>query len=177
MGNAKRHRQHVRSTKETLEMTEKPQIETARTNLVTFGTRKITGEMAKDQTGKCTVKSRKGNQYIMVAYVRDPNLILAQQIENRSEKALVDGYEEIFNILKNKGLAPLLQICDKDYPAAFKTFVKNKGLILKLAPPYDHRTNPTEKAIETFKAHFISGLESVDPQFPLHLLCQLISHA
>ena len=48
---------------------------------------------------------------------------------------------------------------------------------LQLVPPHDHRTNPAEKAIGTFKDHFISGLSSLDPQFPLHLWCRLLDQA
>ena len=177
-GHAKRHRQHVRSTqsspKMTADLTKQP---SARTNLVTFGTRDVTGEIATDQTGKFPVKSSKGNQYIMVAYVRDPNVIMAQPIKNRTEKELVNGYSTLYERLKQKGLTPLLQICDNECPAAFKNFLTNKGLTLQLAPPYDHRTNPAEKAIDTFKAHFIAGLASVDPQFPLHLWCRMLPHA
>ena len=43
-----------------------------------------------------------------------------------------------------------------------------------MVPPHDHRTNPAEKAIDTFKCHFISRLCSLDPLFPLHLWCRLL---
>jgi hypothetical protein len=40
-----------------------------------------------------------------------------------------------------------------------------------------HRTNSAEKAIDIWKCHFIAGLSSVDPDFPMHLWCRLIEHA
>ena len=36
---------------------------------------------------------------------------------------------------------------------------KNK---LELVPPHDHRTNPAEKCIDTFKYDLISGLSAID---------------
>ena len=36
-------------------------------------------------------------------------------------------------------------------------------------PPHDHRTNPAENCIDTFKCHFISGLSAMGPNLPLHL--------
>ena len=43
-----------------------------------------------------------------------------------------------------------------------------------LLPPYLHRFNAAEKAIDIFKCHFITGLVTVDPQFPLHLWRRLL---
>jgi hypothetical protein len=51
------------------------------------------------------------------------------------------------------------------------------GSKYQLAPPNMHRTNAAEKAIDTWKCHFISGLSSVDPRFPMHLWCRLIPQA
>jgi hypothetical protein len=37
-----------------------------------------------------------------------------------------------------------------------------------------HQTNAAKKAINIWKCHFIAALSSVDPNFPMHLWCQLI---
>jgi hypothetical protein len=47
----------------------------------------------------------------------------------------------------------------------------------QLVPPHCHRRNITERAIWTFKEQFVSGLASVDPDFPLHLWDQLFPQA
>jgi hypothetical protein len=39
----------------------------------------------------------------------------------------------------------------------------------QLVLPHFHRRNAAERAIRTFKEHFVAGLSSVDPTFPLHL--------
>jgi hypothetical protein len=44
----------------------------------------------------------------------------------------------------------------------------------QLVPPNDHRRNITEKAIQVFKAHFISILCGADKVFPLHLWDRLL---
>ena len=113
----------------------------------------------------------------MVAYVRDPNAILAQPIKNRTEKSLVEGYSKLYERLLKKGLQPQLQICDNECTQAFKKILTENKITLKLAPPYDHRTNTSEKAIDTFKAHFISGLAIVDSNLPLSLWCRMFTHA
>ena len=44
-------------------------------------------------------------------------------------------------------------------------------------PPGNHQRNAAERAIRTFKNHFIAGLCSLDPQFPLHLWDCLVPQA
>ena len=44
----------------------------------------------------------------------------------------------------------------------------------QLVPPGIHRRNSAERAIRTWKNHFIAGLPSVDPNFPLNLWDRLV---
>jgi hypothetical protein len=43
--------------------------------------------------------------------------------------------------------------------------------------PHCHRRNAAERAIRTFKEHFVAGISSVDPTFPLHLWDRLLPQA
>jgi len=45
----------------------------------------------------------------------------------------------------------------------------------QLVPPHIHRRNSAERAIRTFKNHFLAGLAGTDPDFPMHLWDRLIS--
>ena len=47
----------------------------------------------------------------------------------------------------------------------------------QLVPPHIHRRNASERAIHTFKNHFIAGLASTDPNFPLSNWCRLLPQA
>ena len=44
----------------------------------------------------------------------------------------------------------------------------------QLASPYDHRLNPAECAIQSFKNHLISNLHGCDKEFPAYQWCQII---
>ena len=37
----------------------------------------------------------------------------------------------------------------------------------ELVPPHCHKQNPAERAIRTFKNHFLAGLASCRSQFPI----------
>jgi hypothetical protein len=55
--------------------------------------------------------------------------------------------------------------------------MRKKNIDFQLAPPHYHRRNSAERAIRTWKNHFIAGLASTDKQFPLHLWDRLIPQA
>ena len=56
-----------------------------------------------------------------------------------------------------------------------KDFItESQNAELLLVPTHMRRANAAEKAIDVFKSHFITGLCTVDPSFPLHLRCRLI---
>jgi hypothetical protein len=50
-------------------------------------------------------------------------------------------------------------------------------MTFQLVLPNDHQRNHAEKAIQMFKAHFISIRCGMDKEFPLHLWCQLLIQA
>ena len=81
---------------------------------------------------------------------------------------------QLYHYFRDRGLHPKVIILDNECPLALKTIFRKEDVRFQLSPPNDHRTNPAEKAIDTWKCHFIAGLASVDPAFPVHLWCRLI---
>ena len=70
-----------------------------------------------------------------------------------------------------------MYICDNECSAELKHAFKANKLEYQLAPPHQHRRNAAERAIQTFKAHFIAGLTSVDPHFPITEWDRLLQQA
>ena len=63
-----------------------------------------------------------------------------------------------------------LQILDNESSAEYKRDIKTKwNANYQLVTPNTHRSNAAERAIRTFKAHFISILAGVAPDFPRNL--------
>jgi hypothetical protein len=153
---------------------QQPVTDRLRTNWVYQQAVKISGQIFSDQTGRFPVTSSRGNKYIMIVYNYDSNHILAEPLRSRSEHKLVRAYTKLRTTLSNRGIFPILQKLDNECPAGLKKFMLDKGVDYQLMPPHLHRTNAAEKAIRTWKDHFIAGLSSTDPAFPLHLWCRLI---
>jgi hypothetical protein len=58
---------------------------------------------------------------------------------------------------------------ENEASSAVKEFLRKEAIQYQLVPPNIHRRNVAERAIRTFKAHFIAILSTVDAHFPMHL--------
>jgi hypothetical protein len=131
-----------------------------------------------NNTGCFPVRARSGNQYIMIAYHADGNLVLQQPFKTKSDAHRLAAYNIIMTHLATTGLLVDLQIMDNEASAAFKqaiTFAWRAKF--QFVPPDMHRCNRAKQAIRTFKNHFIAILAVVDPTFPPYLWDLLLPQA
>jgi hypothetical protein len=110
----------------------------------------------------------------MAVYDYDSTAILAEPIKIRSEREILRAYSKLHQHLPDRGLKPQIQKLDNECSAALKQFLRKDNVEFQLVPPYNHRQNAAEQAIGIWKDHFVAGLASLDPTFPMHLWCRLI---
>jgi hypothetical protein len=178
MGHRNQRRQNIRSTLKT-PIEDVPTTDTnlgTKTHLV-YAVLVDQGQLYTDLTRKFPVRSRKGNSYVMVCYVYDCNYVKVIPMKSRSASEWVKAYDRIHQELKAKGFKPKLQTLDNKASAALKHFFTANDVQYQLVPPHCHRHNTAERAIQTFKEHFVAGLSSVDPTFPLNLWDILLPQA
>ena len=108
----------------------------------------------------------------MIMYNYNANAILPEPMKSRTENEIVWAFWQLNNYLVERGFKPKWHQLDNECPPTLKSYVKKEGINYQLVPPHIHRRNSAEKAIGTFKDHFIAGLASVDPKMPLHLWCR-----
>ena len=137
----------------------------------------ITGKVGSDQTGRFIVPSTTGNNYIFVLYDYDSNSIHAEPIPNRKQESIKNAYEKVLRLLQRRGLRPKLHRLDNEASQLLKDFMTDEDVDYQLTPAGLHRRNWAERAIQTFKNHFIAGLCSTHPDFPLNLWDQLLPQA
>jgi hypothetical protein len=127
--------------------------------------------------GKFPVQSSKGNSYVMVCYVFDCNYVKFIPMKYRSPSEWVKAYDTIHQELTVKGFNPKLQTLDNEASAALKNFFTTNDIAYQLVTPHYNCRNAVERAIRTFKDHFVAGLSLVDPTFPLNLWDRLLPQA
>ena len=72
--------------------------------------------------------------------------------------------------MQHESVTPTKQVLDNEASAAYKEAIQESGMTYKLVPPDDHRRNAAEKAMQTWKDHFVAVLSSTADDFPLHFV-------
>jgi hypothetical protein len=178
MGHMNQRRHNIRSTsKVNIEKPPTPDTDVGtRTHLV-YAVVVDQGHLYTDLTGKFPVRSSKGNSYVMVCYVYDYNYVKVIPMKSRSASEWVKAYDSVHQELTVNGFKPKLQTLDNDASTALKNFFTANDIAYQLVPPRCHRRNAVERAIRTFKEHYMVGIFSVYPSFPLHLCDGLLPQA
>eukprot|EP00978_Attheya_sp_CCMP212_P005327 scaffold11894_cov53-Attheya_sp.AAC.5 len=130
-----------------------------------------------DQPGRFLVSSSKGNSYMLVLYDYDSNYIHVEPMPSRSKESILVAYKKARAILIKAGLRSKLQRLDNEASAILQEYMTEQEIDFQLVPPHIHHQNAAERAICTFKNHFIAGLCSADENVPLHLWDRLLPQA
>ena len=182
-------RKNVKSTKPKSESPPKPVDDTLsdffpsspspsqRAHACYIALHEVTGQIYTDQTGRFPIPSSRGNNYLMILYDYDSNAILAEPMTNRTSKEILAAYKRLVKKLADAGHHPKLQRIDNECDSALKDYMRSQGIDFQLVPPDDHRRNAAERAIRTWKNHFIAILCGCDEHFPLHLWCRFLPQA
>jgi hypothetical protein len=140
-----------------------------RTHHVFAAVHDVTGQIYTDLTGRFPVQSSRGYKYILVLYDYDSNAILTEPMRNRSDTEHLRAYNKLHQYLLDRVFCPLLQKMDNEASTALKRTIREKGIDFQLVPPHMHRRNAAERAIQTFKNHFVAILSGTNKNFPMHL--------
>jgi hypothetical protein len=134
-----------------------------------------TGKIYTDQTGHFPVTSSQGNKYVLVLYEYDTNAILTEALHNRTATKILRAYKKLVKYLHNQGFRPKIHWLDNEASDELEQF--NNSNQIELVPPHMHRRNAAERAIWTWKNHFVAGLCSTNTRFPMHLWDRLLAQA
>ena len=126
-----------------------------------------TSTLYTDDMGRFPIRSQSGNNYIMVAFHDAANVILVQPFQSKADHHRIPAYDILMNRLKRRGLTVDMQFTDNEVSAKFLHNITEVWKCnFQKVPPDMHRRNKAERAIRTFKAHFITILACVDQGFP-----------
>ena len=98
-------------------------------------------------------------------------------MRNRTKVVILAAYQRALSLLKSRGLQPELQKLDNEASQVLQQYMVEEHINFQLVPPGLHRRNAAERAIRTFKNHFIAGLCTTAADFPLTLWDQLLPQA
>ena len=139
---------------------------TAPTNQVIFWEVPL-ATLFTDDFGRYPIRAMSGNQYIMLAYHDAANVILVQPFASKKDHHRIPAFNAIMKRFQARGIPVHAQVMDNEASAAYTENITEVWKCThQKVPPDMHRRNKAERAIRTFKAHFLAILASVDPAFP-----------
>ncbi len=130
-----------------------------------------------DLTGRFPHCSSCSNEYILIAYNFDADLIIGEPVQNRRASTLTAAWRKLHQTFKNAGLAPNTWVLDNETYGVLQNVMSTNKTTFQLVPPHTHRANAAERAIQTFKNHFKAGIASLDPDFPITEWDRLLEQA
>jgi hypothetical protein len=130
---------------------------------------KHTGTLYNNLTGLLPFQSLEGNVCFLVVYHYKTNVILALPISNFSDKIIFAAYKQQYEMLESKGRIIRLNVMGNQAGQTINKFLTKKQCKLMWVEPRNHCVNAAERAIQTFKYHFVSTLATTDSEFPLQL--------
>ncbi|KAL7531241.1 hypothetical protein ACHAWF_011470, partial [Thalassiosira exigua] len=116
--------------------------------------------------------------YVQVAHISRLYTDDTGRFPSRKDEHRLAAFDTIMERIKAMGHDVDLQILDNEASKKYRERItKEWGHKFQLVPPNMHRRNAAERAIRTFKAHFLSILSGVAPDFPRYLWDLLVPQA
>ncbi len=109
-----------------------------------------------NQTGKFPIPSSHGNHYVFVLYHKDTNSFHAEAIPDCKAASIRDAWEMTHKKLVHLGHPSDLHILDYECSQDLKDAFAKYNDRFQRVPPKEHGANAAERAIRTFKNHFVS---------------------
>lgn len=121
-----------------------------------------------DLTGRFPHTSVRGNEYLMCTRCSDSKYIHIELLKSRDAKEIVAAFEKTARFFNDHGIQHSKLKLDNETSELFRQATKGLKIKMEFVPPDNHRQNPAERDIRTFKNHLIASLATTDPDFPIN---------
>ena len=102
---------------------------------------------------------------------------MSNPLKTRTAADYTAAYQRGTELFIDKGFHPRFERLDNKTSDQLEAYCKSQNITIQYVPPGMHRTNREERAIRTWKNHFISVLSGLDPDFPLSAWDELLPQA
>ena len=98
-------------------------------------------------------------------------------MKNITEGEMIEAQCRGLKRMGQEGITPAHQVLDNKISQTYKDEIRESGMSYQLIPPDDHCRNIAERAIQTWKNHFVGVLSGAAATFLLHLWCHTLPQA
>ena len=169
-GHLNQSTKNVRSTKPKrtpLEVPNASTLQVEKVHDVYTNVYEVRNTVFSNQTGHLPTHLQRGNKYVLVMVEISNNAILVKPLKIRKDEDLTRAYRAMMLQLRRTEKKTKKHILDNELSEALKEIIQDEyKMQLELVTPGTHRRNAAEVAIRNFKAHFLSILAGIAPDFP-----------
>ena len=115
------------------------------------------------------MQSYEGHLYLFVCYVYSANAIIMRPMRSRTDKCMVETFQDVYKFLNKCNFSPKLHVLDNKCSKAVQAYIESNDTDIQLVEPRNHRVNAAETAIKATKYHILASLQTVDKDCPLQL--------
>lgn len=136
----------------------------------------MTQEHFTDMAGKFPFVSFTGIQYMLIMFCVDANYIHCEPMTTRHGAEYARAYTRGIEFFQEHGITPHWERLDNETSNELTKAAKKLNITIQYLPPNNHRASKAERAIQTWKGHFISVLCMTHPDFPMGAWNHLLEH-
>ena len=125
--------------------------------------------MYTDQMGKLPHRSIRRNRYQRILHEIDGKSTWIEPMKKKTEEEMILARRRALERMKAQGIVPTHQVLDNEISVAYRQEIKQTSMTYQIVPPYDHQSILEEKAIQTWKDHFIGVMRRTAATLPSHL--------
>lgn len=129
-----------------------------------------------DLTVQFPITSSRGNKYILIFFHDPTNAIIAEPIPDKHHNTIIKTFQSIITLLKSHNQPMTHHILDNDSSPELLNMLQSNSITFQHVTPHMHCANADECAIQTYKAHLLSGMALLPTDFPMNLWCRLLHH-
>ena len=120
-----------------------------------------------DATGKFPFTSYDNSAYVLICVYK--NYIHAETMPDRTAPSYVAAYRSAFKFFRKLGHVFSIARLDNETSALLEQFMEIEAKVNhEYISAGTHRANKAERAIQTWKNHYLAGIASADKDFPMN---------
>lgn len=119
-----------------------------------------------DHTGRYPTTLPQGHKYVLVLCYYNSNYIIPVQTKSRTKEDYITAFRVVYDELKSRRFTAQLVRLDNEVSQDLVDAISEQNLDYQFVPAYNHRANPAEQAIYTFKAYFKAARAGCNSTYP-----------
>ena len=133
-------------------------------------------ENSSDLTGKFPFISRRGYSYMLISIYR--GYIHVELMKDKSAAEYIRAMRLTYLFFSTKGHKPAFQSLDNETSTVIEAFLKEEAKVtFQYVPSSTHRRLRAERAIRSWKNHFLATLATADAELPKNIWDEFIAQA